>query len=247
MTRPTTTAPALRDSLRRRLARLAAAAAVSAAAVVAITAPAKAHVTIDDVTVEGDTIALTFMFDHGCGISPTVGLRVRLPDGVEVLATAQPDGWNASSDNESVSWTGPPIAHEQPASFTVTTTRFGHAGETVWFPAVQQCEQGESAWIETDDAGGYPAPFVVLDAASAANAAPATAAPEGGGSGASLGQIAVVVTAAAFAAAATAATAGARRRRWSSEWQVPAAEGGLQAGGEAGPDPGDLQDAEDHE
>lgn len=180
--------------------------------------PAGAHVSAGPaVADDGGTTTFPFTYDHGCGTSSTVELRVQLPEGARLVGTTQPEGWIATPEEDSVRWTGPPIAPGEPVAYSLTTTRFGVAGEAFWFPAIQRCEQGEHSWISLDAAAAEPAPFVVLDARTAAETArpagvTAPVATAGSGDGATGAQVAgVIVTAAALAAAGSAAL-GVRRR-----------------------------------
>lgn len=189
-------------------------AAVACLALATTGSPASAHVSADSAVANADgTTTFTFSFDHGCGMSPTIELHMQLPasiDAIEVVSTTQPTGWQADVLDGSVRWTGPPIAAGDAASYTLTTTRFGQAGDTVTFPVVQRCEQGDHHWIDTDPAGAEPAPFVVLDAATAA--VPAAPAPLAGGDGASAAQVAVVSIGVAAVAAVGAGGWGRARR-----------------------------------
>lgn len=203
---------------RNSAARVALGLIVAVVALLASASIAAAHVTIDSATANADgTVTLTFAFDHGCGLSPTVELRVRLPEAATVVETSQPPGWSAEpGPDHSLRWTGPPIASGDRVIFGVTTNRFGQAGEIVWFPTVQRCEVGEYAWIDTDSASETPSPFVVLDTATAAVAPPAVAPPvisSGAPSGATTAQVTLIIALAVAGASGGAALFGRRARR----------------------------------
>ena len=137
-------------------------------------APAAAHVLIETVEPNGDgTSTLTFTFDHGCEGEPTDTLHVTMPEGVEALASGQPDGWTADVEPGSVSWDGEPVPDGERAEFTLDVRVTGTVGQSFSFPTEQGCPSGASyQWTDTDSSGDYPAPTFVATAASAQVRAP---------------------------------------------------------------------------
>jgi uncharacterized protein YcnI len=180
----------------------------------AATSPAAGHVVIDDaVPADDGSATVSFTFDHGCADSPTTALAVRTPEGASVRSTTQPEGWTSEVAEGRVDWAGPPIADHEPARFTMTLTLTAQPGETVAFPTVQRCVQGEEAWIDLDPASSNPAPSLVATTAIAAapdpqGAQPAPDGPDGAGSD----QVALVIAVGTALGAAAGAGAGARRR-----------------------------------
>lgn len=134
-------------------------------------APAAAHVSSDPAAASGTTddagiTTVVLSFDHGCGDSPTTGLRVQLPDGTTEVTTTDPDGWTSSITDGVVTWTGGSIASADKGSFEVRARLVGEAGEVIYLPTVQTCPDGEEAWIEIPADGDQepeaPAPAVTL-------------------------------------------------------------------------------------
>ncbi|MCB1248215.1 MAG: DUF1775 domain-containing protein [Acidimicrobiales bacterium] len=132
--------------------------------------PAMAHVSSDPAAASGTTddagiTTVVLSFDHGCGESPTTGLRVQLPDGTTEVTTTDPDGWTSAVSDGVVTWTGGSVAPKDKGSFELRARLVGQAGEVVYLPTVQTCPDGEEAWIEIPVDGAEPeapAPAVTL-------------------------------------------------------------------------------------
>ena len=138
-------------------------------AFVAMTAPGFAHITIEQrQAMPGSPVKLTFRVPHGCGDSPTVKLRVRIPDGVIAVKPMPKPGWQIevakgpynktysyfhgaklSEGVKEVSWTGnlPDTYYEEFVLFGYIAGDLG-ADRTIYFPVVQDCEKGTHRWIE---------------------------------------------------------------------------------------------------
>jgi uncharacterized protein YcnI len=69
---------------------------------------------------------------------------------------------------DEVAWRGGPLPDAYYDEFGITMRIVGGAGTTLWFPTVQECEQGVHRWIEIPTAGqkwgdlDSPAPFVKI-------------------------------------------------------------------------------------
>jgi len=140
-------------------------------------APAGAHIVLSQPSFEGgQNFAAFFKVEHGCDGSPTLALRVQIPDGVTVLDTPQKPGWNVSADRDkdrvsAVTWRGRLDAKsaDQFGLFVKLPSRTG----ALYFPVLQQCEKGEMRWIDIPAAGQAirdiprPAPMLQLTAATA--------------------------------------------------------------------------------
>lgn len=163
---------------------------ISALALVAIavTAPAAAHVTIEPREAPANSYyKAQFRVSHGCNGAPTVRVRVRIPAGavsvkpqpktgwqVETVRTklAQPvDSAHGKQITEAVSevvWSGGNLLDEHFDEFAVMMRLPDRPGTTLYFPVLQECEQGVSRWIEVPEAGKSarelrePAPAVRL-------------------------------------------------------------------------------------
>ncbi|MER5458557.1 DUF1775 domain-containing protein [Micromonospora sp. NPDC002389] len=173
-------------------------------------APASAHVEIAGAQPNGDgSTTLTFAYDHSCDDSPTTELVVALPEGVTATGTVEPDGWSAALSGDRVTFTGPGLGT---AEVGVTARITAQAGDTLHFPVLQRCADGNSLdWIDRTADSDYPAPRLIATNAVLENPPEATAAPpaaSGGGAspegaGTTLGQaLTVVVVFVAVAAGA---------------------------------------------
>lgn len=140
--------------------------------------PAAAHVGISsDTSAAGSTAMVTFSFSHGCGDSPTTALVIQIP---EAFSRATPDfapGWSIDVETEELDepLTGGHGEEITERTATVTFTADepienniyamvsvrlslpeDAAGETIFFPVIQECEDGEHAWIEIPQEGEDP-------------------------------------------------------------------------------------------
>ncbi len=132
-------------------------------------AVALAHVVAHpDTAVAGTSFTAGFLVAHGCDDSPTVALRVTLPDGVVAAKPGAKAGWTIVETGREIEWRGGPLAVHSPETFTITLKLPDTPGRTLYFPAVQECPQGARRWIEIPAAGQdpkalrTPAPFVTL-------------------------------------------------------------------------------------
>lgn len=169
------------------------AAAVSGLSVLALAAPAAAHVTVTPSTTRaGAPAVVQFSIGHGCEGSATTSVTIRIPDQVNAVTPTRHPLWEVE---EEVVTLDPPVvdAHgtrltERVASVTfraaeplpegerdvveVALTLPPDAGTTLAFPTIQTCEQGETAWIEVPADGQdpdqleLPAPSFQLTAAA---------------------------------------------------------------------------------
>jgi uncharacterized protein YcnI len=152
---------------------------------------ASAHITLENrqATV-GSSYKAVFAVPHGCAGSATVKIRVQIPEGViaakpmpkpswslETIKgkyAAQYDYHNAKSSEgvKEVVWSGGKLPDDNYDEFVISTFLSGSLkpNTTLYFPVVQECEQGVSRWIEIPaegDAGRtlegkWPAPGVKL-------------------------------------------------------------------------------------
>lgn len=151
--------------------------------VLAGTSVASAHTGTTAVAASEGRTQITWSFAHGCNGKPTVGLRVKLPDGAWNVSPSSPAGWSAAVTATEVHWTGPAIADGTTASFTAVMVLVQPAGSTVTMPTVQECTDGaEIAWIEAPSSSDgtestHPAPTIVVPANSTLPPSTTTAAP----------------------------------------------------------------------
>jgi uncharacterized protein YcnI len=181
---------------RRTLARLCAIPAAAAVVTVSAAAPAGAHVTgtPSDASAGAFTI-LTLSVPHGCDGSPTTSIEIQLPESVLSVTPARNPFYDVRTTIEqldepitdahgnevtertaTVVYTArTPLPEGQRDTFDLSFQVPDAAGESLTFPTVQTCEQGETGWVEVPEAGQdpeeleHPAPaFEILPAAGAA-------------------------------------------------------------------------------
>lgn len=136
-----------------------------------------AHVTLEqsEAAIGGGYKAI-FRVPHGCGDSPTIKLRVRIPDGVIGVKPMPKVGWrletvkakydkpykmfhNTISEGvREVTWTGK-LSDDNYDEFVLSTYLTGELkpDTILYFPVVQECEKGVHRWIEIPEAGKSPA------------------------------------------------------------------------------------------
>ena len=147
------------------LRRGAFAAALSLGLVAAVAAPAFAHVGAEGSTKDGVT-TIEFSFKHGCGESPTTGLRIQLPPGTTAVKAEDPAGWTSKVTDTELTWTGGPAVNGTRTAFEASMKLTGADGDTVFFPTIQSCTEGTEDWIDKDPdpEGEHAAPRIVLGA-----------------------------------------------------------------------------------
>jgi uncharacterized protein YcnI len=175
--------------------------AAIAVGALAIPAAAAAHVTVSPEELPADGYAnLEFSVPHGCDGSATRRLRVQIPESVPSATPQVHPGWSIETKTgpkqevelhgetitEGVSeiiWTAEdaPLPDQYLDVFGASVRLPAGEGETVYFPAVQECEKGETGWIEIPAEGESseeleePAPAVTLTAAEEEEASAAAA------------------------------------------------------------------------
>jgi uncharacterized protein YcnI len=141
---------------------------VTALAALAV-APASAHVTLEKrQAAVGSYYKAVFAVPHGCAGSATVKLRVQIPEGVIGVKPMPKPGWTVetvkgkyateyqhhgskfSEGVKEVIWSGGKLADDNYDEFIIATylTTGLKADTTLYFPVVQECEQGVSRWID---------------------------------------------------------------------------------------------------
>lgn len=145
---------------------------------------AQAHVVLETSQAPvGTFYKAAFMVPHGCNGSDTTKIRVRIPDGVIAVKPRPKPGWQLdikrdkntkvqnfhgetlNSDVREVDWTGDlPDAYFDEFEMVVYLTPKLEAGDTLYFPVVQQCKKGVLRWIDTsgEPEAEDPAPHVKL-------------------------------------------------------------------------------------
>ncbi|QKJ19875.1 DUF1775 domain-containing protein [Microbacterium hominis] len=157
---------------------------IAAGAALALGAPlaASAHVHVDPGTAAaGTTSTLTFAFSHGCEGAATTALVVEIPDAAANATPIVAGGWSVDRElgddgvPTTVTYTADtPVEDGLKATVSMDVLFEEDAADTtVAFPIVQQCEEGENAWVEIAEEGedahelDSPAPVVAVGAVAA--------------------------------------------------------------------------------
>jgi uncharacterized protein YcnI len=130
---------------------------------------ASAHVTLERQEAQvGSSYRAVLRVPHGCGSSPTTAIRVRLPAGIIAVKPMPKPGWKLDTVSgkyskpytlrgapvtegvTEISWSGGRLldAHYDEFVFVGTLAQELPAGQTIYFPVVQECEKGVHRWIE---------------------------------------------------------------------------------------------------
>jgi uncharacterized protein YcnI len=158
-------------------------------ALLLMAAPAGAHVTLEGrQAAVGSTYRAVFVVPHGCAGSATVKLRIQIPPGVIATEAKATAGWEVATVTgklageyeykgkkvaegiTEVDWSGGKLPDKARETFVIETflTDALKPNTTLYFPVIQECEQGVSRWIEipADDSHAHeskrPAPGVKL-------------------------------------------------------------------------------------
>lgn len=170
----------LESSMNRLVLRAAKAAAILAALAAM---PAFAHVTLETKQAPvGSYYKAVFRVPHGCAGSPTLKVRVRVPEGVISIKPQPKPGWTLetvkgsyaqpytvhgaqiTSGVKEVSWSGKLLDDNYDefvfqAYLAEPTLK---PGQVLYFPVVQECEKGVERWIDTASPSDKPAPSLKL-------------------------------------------------------------------------------------
>ena len=153
---------------------------------VSLCAPAgvSAHVTLETKQARvGSYYKAVLRVPHGCHGSPTLRVRVRIPEGVINVKPQPKPGWTlelvkgdyarpyaahhgapVSAGVRELVWSGQlPDEYYDEFVFSSYLSTDLPAGGTLYFPVVQECEKGISRWTDVPGQGGKsPAPGVRL-------------------------------------------------------------------------------------
>jgi len=161
---------------------------------------AAAHIVLETPQAKlGAAYKAVFKVPHGCEGSPTVEVRIDIPEGVIAVKPMPKPGWTIALTKGSyarsyafyhgetlsegvhqVTWTGGPLPDEYFDEFVLSTYIAGEAepGRVIYFPVTQRCEKGEQHWVEIPGTGQsahalkFPAPQLTLVADAAAETKP---------------------------------------------------------------------------
>lgn len=148
--------------MRRRL-RTPLAVASFTAAVLLLPHPAAAHVEPEVSTVPaGAPVEVAFTVEHGCDGSPTVKLEFQVPDAVTDARPLDKEGWTGAVVDGVITYTGGSLPDDEPSDFGIGFTAPTTVGETIRFPMIQTCEEGQLDWIQDGADATRPAPAVEI-------------------------------------------------------------------------------------
>lgn len=149
-------------------------AALAAAFLLATAGTASAHVTLETQQATApSTYKAVVRVPHGCKESPTIRLRVRVPEGVIAIKPMPKPGWQLetvkgayaktydyygtpmSEGVKEIVWSGGKLLNEHYDEFVFRAylTDSLKAVPVLYFPVVQECEEGVHRWIEIPEAG----------------------------------------------------------------------------------------------
>jgi uncharacterized protein YcnI len=207
----------------RKLLRALGATTLAAGLVVAGATSASAHVTVTpSTTAAGAYALLTMAVPHGCEGSSTTKVSIQMPEQIIAVTPSVNPGWDVEKVMEDLA---EPVEDGHGGEYTERVAEVVYTaeeplpdglrdafelslklpeaeGETLAFPAVQECEKGETAWVQLPEEGQsadeleHPAPSIVLTAAetaeapvegAAADTEPAAAAEDGAASASATG------------------------------------------------------------
>lgn len=160
----------------------------ASALLLAAAATAHAHVTANPNEAPADSYFRTaFRVGHGCAGSPTTAVRVKIPGGVTAAKPQVKPGWaieiklrkletpvdaghgrTVTEVVDEIAWRGGPLPDAYFDEFGLSLRLPAGAGRVLYFPIVQECEQGVHRWIEIPAQGQQwddlrePAPFIRL-------------------------------------------------------------------------------------
>ncbi len=127
---------------------------------------ASAHIATDPAAVAaGTATTVGFLVEHGCNGSNTKQIEIKIPSGITDAKAVDKPGWTAASARSTVTFSGGNLDATTPDTFHVSFTAPALPG-TIYFPIVQTCAVGDTAWIELPQAGQaepqHPAPAVKI-------------------------------------------------------------------------------------
>jgi uncharacterized protein YcnI len=171
----------------RNRSRLTTISVLAALGVLALAAPAAAHVEVSaDKTKAGATDVTLIFRGEAENPSGIVSERVVLPSSIapaDVTPVKTPPGWKFSTNSDGFTVGGEPLAANKDAEWSVKVAKLPDGETRLSFKTVETYQDGEVArWIEIQQEGEAepenPAPLLVLQPGPAGTAAePSSAAP----------------------------------------------------------------------
>jgi periplasmic copper chaperone A len=142
----------------------------------------EAHVTVEGLaTAWGAEQTASFLVGHGCSGSPTIRVKIRIPEGIVEIRPAEKQGWTldvVSAPYASVQhlkgaaikegvreviWFGE-LPTDRQDRFIIYLSIADEISdqESVLFPVVQECRNGVENWIDEGEDDDHPAPRLML-------------------------------------------------------------------------------------
>ncbi|MEU4217773.1 DUF1775 domain-containing protein [Actinoplanes sp. NPDC026623] len=176
----------------RNRSRLTTISALAALGVLALAAPAAAHVEVSADKTKAGATDVTLVF-HGEAENPSgiASERVVLPEGIapaDVAPVKTPAGWQFATTSDGFTVGGTPLAPHKDAEWSVKVAKLPDGETRLSFKTLETYADGEvSRWIEIQEAGAAepenPAPLLTLQPGPTGPAAePSSAAPVTSGS-----------------------------------------------------------------
>src|SRR5580698_8994472 len=130
---------------------------------------ANAHVTLENrQATPASYYKAVFAVPHGCAGSATIKIRVQIPEGVIAVKPMPKPGWNVETVRgkyateydyhgaksaegvKEVVWSGGKLSDDNYDEFVISTflTATLKPDTVLYFPTVQECEQGINRWID---------------------------------------------------------------------------------------------------
>ncbi len=178
----------MENPLKHFTLRATAALGVGAALALAVPIAANAHVSVDPSTTgAGSYTVLTFAMGHGCEGSPTTSVAIEIPEPILSVTPEVVPGWEvekvmvpldepteSSHGEEATERVGTilytadePFPDGYRVTFDLSLQVPAEAeGDTLRFPALQSCVEGETDWADEDPEAEAPAPSFVVTGAS---------------------------------------------------------------------------------
>lgn len=173
---------------KRRLAARLGALPLAAAFGLLAAAPASAHVTISpEEGTAGAYTVLTVSVPHGCEGSPTTKVAIQMPEQILSVTPTRHPMWEVEKVmtqldqpvtdahgnkvtervGQVVYTTDTPLPEGYRDAFELSLQLPDTPGETLVFPTIQTCKQGETAWVQVAEDGNTeeldaPAPTVTV-------------------------------------------------------------------------------------
>ena len=139
----------------------------------AMSFPAQAHIGIEPPQAAADsTQKIVLRVPHGCAGSPTVKLRVQIPEGVTGVKQQPKAGWKsapvrgklaapydeghgqvATEGVREAVWSGGRLGDDEYDEFAMLVRLPNRPGTQLYFPVVQECVKGLTRWIEIPEPG----------------------------------------------------------------------------------------------